>query len=112
MGKFHGAIGYGHTVEKDPGVWVEEITERSYFGDELKQMSKTRDGEHLNDNLTVDIRISIVADPYAYMNFSTIRYVAWMGTKWKVSSVDVQRPRLILTIGEVYNEQGTPTGTP
>lgn len=110
MGKFYGAIGYAKTEETTPGVWTEIITERSYFGDVLRNTSKTRDGENLNPNLNVDNRISIVADPYAYQHFHEIRYVQWLEAKWQVSTVDVQRPRLILTIGGVYNEQtiGTP----
>ena len=108
MAKFYGAIGYAKTTETAPGVWQERITERKYSGDILKNASKTHDGENLNPNLVLENRLSIVADPFAYANFHTIRYVQWMGAKWQVSGVEVQRPRLILTIGQVYNEQ-TPT---
>jgi hypothetical protein len=105
MGKFYGEIGYAETVETAPGVWQEQITKRQYFGDVVRNVSKMRDGENLNDNLTIDNRLSIVADPYAYEKFHAMRYVNWMGVLWKITSVEVQRPRLILTIGGVYNEQ-------
>ena len=105
MAKFYGEIGYADTVEKKPGVWVEEVVKRNYYGDVIKQESKMQAGEALNDDLTVSNRLSIVADPYAYAKFSMMRYVVWMGAKWKIISVEVQRPRLILTIGGVYNEQ-------
>jgi len=105
MAKFYGAIGYADTVETTPGVWQERITERIYSGDVLKNTSKTRDGENLNPNLVLENRLSIVADPFAYEHFYSIRYVQWMGAKWQVSAVEVQRPRLILTVGGVYNEQ-------
>lgn len=106
-GKFYGPIGYAETVETIPGVWIEEITERKYSGDVIRNISRTRDGENLNVNLVVDNRLSIVADPFAYANFYAMRYVEWMGAKWQITSVDVQRPRLILSLGPVYNEQKT-----
>ena len=105
MAKYFGTIGYAETVETAPGVWQEQITERQYFGDVLRNSSRMREGENLNDNLTIDNRLSIVADPFAYAKFHTMRYVKWMGALWKITSVEVQRPRLILTIGGVYNEQ-------
>lgn len=107
MGKFYGAIGYAQTVETAPGVWQEEIVERKYCGDVIKAMSRTRDGENLNDNFIVDNRLSIVADPFAYEHFNTMRYIIWMGSKWKIASVETQRPRLIFTVGGVYNDQQT-----
>lgn len=107
MAKFYGEIGYAETEETTPGVWQETITERQYFGDVLKNVIKNQSGENLNDDLNVENRLSIVADPYAYDHFYTMRYVKWMGALWKITSVDVQRPRLILTIGGVYNEQTT-----
>lgn len=111
MAKYYGVIGYAITEETVPGVWTEVVKERQYSGDIVKNVSKWREGENLNSDLVLDNRISIVADPFAYENFHTIRYAQWMGVKWLVTSVDVQRPRLVLTIGGVYNEQQT-TGTP
>jgi hypothetical protein len=32
-----------------------------------------------------------------------MRYVEWMNARWKITSIDVKRPRVILTIGGVYN---------
>ena len=59
--------------------------------------------EHVNDNITISNEISIVSDPYALQNFHAIRYISWMGTNWKVSSVEVRYPRLILSIGDEYH---------
>lgn len=103
MAKFYGAIGYAETSEITPGVWVESITERNYSGDIIKNSKRWTTGENLNDNLNINNQISIIADPFAYANFHTIRYVTWMGALWKVSSIDIQRPRLVLTMGGVYN---------
>lgn len=105
MAKFYGAIGYGETKETYPGVWEESITEKYYYGDVLQFNRRWDSGEHLNDDLNINNKLSIVADPFAYQNFHMIRYVEWFGAKWKVTNAEVQYPRLILTIGGVYNEQ-------
>lgn len=107
MARFYGAVGYAETKETAKDVWEEEITERFYTGDVLRNTRRWDNGEHLNDNLNVNNSISIVADAYACQKFFAIRYVIWMGVKWKVTNVEVQRPRLLLTIGGVYNEQET-----
>ena len=101
--KFYGMIGYGKIEEIRPGVWQEVITERPYFGDVLSFGRRWENGEHLNDDLKITNKISIVADPFAYENFQKIRYIMLMETKWKVSDIEVQYPRLILTVGGVYN---------
>lgn len=104
MAKFYGVIGYAETVETSPGVWTEQITERYYSGDVLKVSKKWQTGESLNDDLVISNEISIVADPFAYNNFHNIRFVQWMGAKWKVNRMDIQRPRITLSLGGVYNE--------
>lgn len=100
--KFYGTIGYGETVEK-AGVWSENITERSYYGEVMKNSYRMQNGEQLNDDVNINNRISILADPYAFANFHSIRYITWMDSKWKVTAVEVAYPRLILDIGGVYN---------
>jgi len=103
MAKFYGVIGYAVTKETAPGVWTEEITEQSYYGDLTRNMRRLQDSGDLNDDINVANEISIVVDPYANANFHSMRYVAFMGAKWKISKVEVQYPRLILTLGGVYN---------
>ncbi len=103
MAKFHGKVGYGVPVEESPGVWVDTIVERSYFGDVVRNSRQLTEGENLNKDLTVGNSISIVADAYANGHFFAIRYVEWMGSLWTVSDVEVQAPRLLLRLGEVYN---------
>lgn len=105
MAKFYGAIGYAETVETKPGVWKEQITERMYSGDLLRNTSRFQSADKLNDDINITNEISIVADPYANQNFHLMRYVEFMGTKWKVSNVEVEYPRLRLTFGGVYNEK-------
>lgn len=104
MAKFTGKVGYGTTsVETAPGVWNDVIVEREYYGDILRNTLRLQSGESVNDDLSVSNSISIVADAYAYEHFFAIRYVEWAGTRWKISNVEVQRPRLLLRLGGVYN---------
>ena len=105
MAKYYGKIGYAIMTETAPDVWREAITERTYVGDVIKDTRKWVGSEHLNDNLNVSNRISIVSDPFAYANFHSMRYCEYMGAKWKVTNVEVAYPRLILDLGGVYNEQ-------
>jgi hypothetical protein len=107
MAKYYGQIGYAETQETRPGIFKEVITERNYYGDVLRNARRLESGEKINDDVVVNNSLSVVADPYAYEHFFAIRYVRWMGTLWKVTNVEVQSPRLILTIGGVYNG---PTG--
>lgn len=104
MAKFFGKIGYAETKQTSPGVWKEEITEREYFGDITRNTRRLQSSGNLNDNIVVANDISIVADPFANQNFHAMRYVEFMGIKWKISNVEVQYPRLILTLGDQYNE--------
>lgn len=101
--KFYGLVGYAETIETKPGVWEEKITERMYYGDLTRNTRKLQNSETLNDDINVANEISIVADPFARQNFHSMRYVGFMGSNWKISSVEVQYPRLILTIGGVYH---------
>lgn len=103
MAKWYGLIGFAETVEISPGVYEEEITEHQYYGDVVRDTRRLQNSSQLNDNVNISNNISIVADPFANNNFHSIRYIEYMGAKWKVESVEVQYPRLVLTIGGVYN---------
>lgn len=111
--RFYGKVGYGATVESVPGVWKDVITEVSYFGDIVRNTRQLHDGTKVNDDLSVNNSISIVADPYANEHFFAIRYVGWAGALWTVTDVEVQGPRLLLRLGGVYNGPKVATsGTP
>ena len=101
--KYFGNIGYGVTEETRPGVSLPTITEREYYGDIVRNTRRLENGGKVVDDLNINMTLSIVADPFAYQNFHQIKYADYMGSKWKVSSVEVQYPRLILTLGGVYN---------
>ena len=110
--KWYGKIGYSDTREVltsegiGTGVWKENITERYYYGDVTKHYSN-RQSSGVNDNINISNSISIVADPYANQNFRNMLYIEFEGARWKISSVEVQYPRLFLTIGGVYNGKET-----
>lgn len=103
MAKYSGKIGYVILRETAAGVDTEIAIERPYVGDVIRNTRRLENGEGVNDNVVVNNQFSIVADAYAYENFFAIRYVTWMGARWKVTNVEVQRPRLLLTVGGVYN---------
>lgn len=103
MAKWFGTIGYAETSQTTPGVWTENITEYAYYGDLTRVSRRLESSGSVNDNINVANEISIVADPFANQNFHAMRYVTIGGAKWKISSVEVQYPRLILTIGGEYN---------
>ena len=103
MAKYYGMIGFEQSAETKPGVWTENIIEFPYYGEVIKNTRRLQDAGQVNDNVNISNELSIVADPFAVKNFHTMRYATFMGTKWKVSSVEVQYPRLILTLGGIYN---------
>lgn len=105
MARFFGKIGYGESVETPPGdgVWVDIIKEIEYQGDVIRKARSLDTSENISGKITISNRISVVADEYAFEHFFNIKYVEWAGALWTVPSVEVQSPRLILTLGSVYN---------
>ena len=107
MAKFYGVIGYVETVETEPGLWEETVTERPYYGDLSRNFNKHESSGGVNDNINIANEISIVVDPYAMEHSFAIRYVKFqmpkLGGAWKVTNVEIAYPRSILTIGGVYN---------
>ena len=105
MAKFYGIIGYAITKETEPGIYEETIVENSYIGEVIRNSRRLKDSGNVNDDIVINNKISIISDPFANNNFHSIRYVELTGCKWKVTEVEVQYPRLLLTLGGVYNEQ-------
>ena len=103
MNKWYGKVGYVETVEVEPGIWDEQETVREYYGEWARKPSKFVVSGDVNDNRDVTAELSIIADSYADLHFYSIRYVEFGGAKWKVNSVEPRRPRLILSLGGVYN---------
>ena len=105
MTKFYDVVGYGNSVESPvgSGVWKDEITEYPYYGEVIDNSRRLEQGESVNKDITTGNSISILADDYAIEHFFAIRYVRWAGALWTVTTVKVKSPRLILSLGSVYN---------
>ena len=108
MSKYFGKIGYGVTEEIRPGVNEQKMTVKEYYGDIVRNIRRYENSGEVNDDLNINMTLSIVADPFAYQNFHQIKYAEYMCSKWKVSSIEVQYPRLILTLGGAYNGEDGP----
>lgn len=106
--KYYGEIGFWKDdVEIRPGVYKPGIVKKTYTGDILRNNQRWNSSQHQNDDLNMSHRISIVSDVYLNENLSSIKYVTYMGSKWKVSSLEVQYPRVIIELGGVYNGVGS-----
>lgn len=101
--RFCGNVGYIIQKETAPGVWIEEAIERKYYGDVLRHSNRWEDNSRFNGNTILSNDISILADEFSYQNFQWMRYVEFMGAKWKIDSIEVERPRLRLKLGGLYN---------
>jgi len=113
MAKFYGKIGYVETKEVKAGVWQEVVTEKQHSGEVLRNTGKWQTSGNINDDISVSNQFSIVADAFAYANFNMMRYIVWMGVPWKITNIELLRPRLTITIGGVYNgEVGQSSSTP
>lgn len=108
MAKFYGEIGYGFATETSPGVHKDVITERNYFGDVVRLSRELLETEFVNNDISVGNSLSIVADAYAFEHFTAMRYVKWQGKYWTIKLTEVQRPRLILRLGGLYNGPKAP----
>lgn len=102
--RFHGKVIFSLTEDRGDGVFRETYTERCYYGDITKNYRRWDANSNVNDNLNISNTISIVADSFAYKNVGAIKYVEYMGVLWKVNDISVERPRLVLSIGGLYNE--------
>ena len=104
MAKFSGKVGFCKSQETTPGVWRGVVTEKQYYGDILRNYVRQFPTDRVNPNITLNNRISIIIDPYAMENAQYIVYAVLNGTKWSVYDIDIQYPRMILTLGDVYTQ--------
>lgn len=103
MAIWYGMIGYGETVETEPSVYSDTIVEKPYYGMITRDTRRFQSSDKVNDDLVISNQLSIISDPYAMENFQNMRYATYMGTKWKITEVEVQYPRLIISLGSEYN---------
>lgn len=103
MAKFYGKIGFVRSEEVSPGVWKNIPEERDYYGDVIRSAKQWQGSGEVNDNLMISNQISIIADSFVNENFAAMKYVKFMGARWKITNAEVQFPRLLLTLGGIYN---------
>lgn len=110
MAKCYVEIGFVTTEEtidensnEGTGIWVEKVTPKNYYADIIKNSRMLTSDNKVNSDLMLNNTFSIIADPYLMNNFFAIRYIKFNGNKWEVSGVEVQYPRLLLSIGGLYN---------
>lgn len=105
MAKFSGKIGFVQTVETSPGVWTDKVIEKSYKGDYIKNYIRWDSAEKVNEDFRINNQVSIVADSYIYNNLSAMKYIILSGIKWKIVSITIERPRLIISLGDIYRNE-------
>lgn len=105
MAKYYGKIGYAVSMEypEDSGIWVDRVIERHHKGDVLQNYKKWQNASQVNDNFSITNQISIVADSFATANIAKMKYLILEGTAWKIVNAEIQRPRIVITLGGVYN---------
>ena len=105
MARYSGIVGFTKgQLETSPGVWEEAYDERAMTGNITRQSFNAQNGEVINTGVILSNTISVVGDTYSFENYSNIRYVKYLGKKWRVTSVEVVRPRIIIQLGTLYNE--------
>lgn len=107
MPKFCGVIGYALTKETSPGIFEETIIEKRVQGEMVANRRGYSDSTSVNPDITISNRVSIIADSYAREHFYSIRYIEFMGVKWRIGDAEIAPPRIILSLKERYNEQST-----
>lgn len=102
MAKYAGKVGFAIQTESSPGVWTDKIVERLMRGDVISASSHFKPGESINEDITLGHRLSLMGDPYAFENFTGLRYITYLGVKWRVTGVEIRRPRMVITVGGIY----------
>lgn len=110
MNKFYGLLGFEESVETSPDVWEPKLTWRPYYGDILGFKKRVGSTDKVNDDINISNTISILSDSYAYSHLSNVKCIKWLGSIWKITDVDVQYPRLTLSIGGLYNVEDPEAG--
>ena len=106
MEKYFGVIGYVTTEEVEPGVWIENsIVEREYYGDLNRNSRRYSLSSNVNGDVSISNQISILSDSYANDHIDDMRYITYLGKKWTITDIEVEYPRLTLSIGGIYNGQ-------
>lgn len=104
MAKFAGQVGYISQEESVLGVWTPVEKTRKMKGDFYMESSRHQNGDKVNKDISLNHRISLVGDAYAFDNYYAMRWIEIDGIKWDIVSLEVKRPRIIVNVGGLYNE--------
>lgn len=104
MARFTGLVGYVTQEESVPGVWSPVETQKMMKGDMIRQSSSGQNGDKVHSDISLNHRVSLLGDSYAFNNYYNLKWIMVNGRKWEVSSVEIQRPRIIVSIGGLWNE--------
>ena len=99
-------LGFILTQETTPGVWETKTVEHFAKGDVVQRAYRWDDAQSVNADLDITNQISIVYDNFFIHNMFALRWAAWQGKKWNVSRIELKPPRMILTLGKEYIEEG------
>lgn len=102
MAKYYGYIGFATQVESEPGIWTDAIERRPYKGDVVRSGRRYESSDNINDNFTINNSFSIISDAFLYSHIPAMRYIEYLGAKFKITSVDIERPRVTISVGGVY----------
>ena len=105
MPKCSGLIGYALVVETQPGVWSEIITDKPYYGDVVTDNRKFNNQNQINDDMNINNNISVISNSFMLDNLAVMKYITFLKSKWKIVSVEIKPPRIIINIGGLYHEQ-------
>lgn len=93
------------SIEISPGIWkpagVREIKATGDFVSSRKEFSVRSDST--NDDVTMSNTISIVMSKDLFNNLSNLRYLTVNGARYKVTSFEINRPRIVITLGGLWN---------
>lgn len=109
MAKWSGKIGFGEMVETSTDVWELVISEKHYYGDIIVNRSNTVNKSEINDEISLSNQIRVISAPYACDNYQKIKYITFMKQKWKVNSISIEYPALLITLGGYWNEESRTT---
>lgn len=105
--KWYGDIAIATDVETESGYFEPQLEVRKYYGDIVTNRRSYQPGA---DNGTSTVRvnnsISVIMDANLYNNLSRIEYIEFGGALWKISNIEINGVRVILSLGDIYTGEG------
>lgn len=103
MSKYCGVLGFEITGEIKPGVWESTVVEKEVFGDLIRINRRFANSSSINGEININNEISIIADFFIHEHLQSLKYATIGGIKWIITNMEIQYPRVILSLGGIYN---------